>query len=121
MRKEKLKVVPKVWGEELWLVNSDKYCGKLLTVNKGAESSYHYHREKEETFYCLYGKVSLTIEGKDYTLTPHSCPMTIEPNEKHSFVGLVESVILEVSTHHDNSDVVRLTESKSGVVSKDKI
>lgn len=118
MRKEKIKIVKKVWGEELWLVNSDKYCGKLLTISKGAESSYHYHKEKEETFYCLYGEVRLNIEGKDFTLTPHSCPMTIEPKEKHGFMGLIQSVVLEVSTHHDDSDVVRLTESTSGVVCK---
>lgn len=115
MKKEKIKTVKKVWGEEFWLVNSDRYCGKLLTINKGAESSYHYHKEKEETFYCLYGQVGLTVEGKDYMLNPFSRPKTIEAGEKHCFTGLAESVILEVSTHHDDKDTIRLTESKSGV------
>lgn len=111
MRREKIKIVPKVWGEELWLVNSDKYCGKLLTVNEGAQGSYHYHKEKEETFYCLYGEVSLTIEGRDYMLNSLSSPRTIEVGEKHSIVGLKTSVILEVSTPHNDDDVYRLRDS----------
>ena len=112
MRKEKIKIVQKVWGEELWLVNSNKYCGKVLTVNQDAQSSYHYHKEKEETFYCLYGQVGLTVEGKDYMLNPFSSPKTIEAGEKHSFTGLMKSVIMEVSTRHDDNDIVRITESK---------
>lgn len=115
MKKEEIKVVPKVWGEELWLVNSDKYCGKLLTINRGAESSYHYHKQKEETFYCLYGQVGLTVEDQGYELNPFSSPKTIEAGEKHSFTGLMDSVLLEVSTPHSEDDVYRLSESKNGM------
>jgi len=112
MRNETIKIVNKVWGEELWLVNSDKYCGKLLTINKGAKGSYHYHREKEETFYCLFGQVMLTVEDKSYPLDSMTSPKTIEVGEKHSIEGIVESVVLEISTPHDDNDVYRLTESK---------
>jgi len=115
MRKEEIKQVPKVWGEELWLVNSDKYCGKLLTINKGAQSSYHYHKIKEETFYCLYGQVTLVIEGKTFVMDSMASPKTIEAGEKHSFKGIKSSVLLEISTHHDDEDVVRLEESRAGV------
>ena len=116
MRKETTKTVEKVWGNELWLVNSDKYCGKLLTIDMGAESSYHYHKEKEETFYCLWGQVGLIVEGKSYMLNPFSRPKTIMAGERHSFSGLAESTtLLEVSTHHDDNDVYRLGVSKDGV------
>ena len=30
----------------------------------------------------------------------------------HKFYGITEAVILEVSTHHEEDDVVRLTQSK---------
>ena len=50
------KEVKKVWGKELWIVNCDKYCGKLLYLDKGATSSYHYHKEKQETFYVIGDK-----------------------------------------------------------------
>ncbi len=46
----------KVWGREEWLVNTDKYCGKFLNVDKGYRSSIHHHRNKDETFYLLEGK-----------------------------------------------------------------
>lgn len=113
MKKETLKEVKKVWGKELWIVNSDKYCGKLLHLDKGAESSIHYHRGKTETFYCFQGQVALTIEGKDYMLNPFSRPKTILPKQKHSFMGIANSIIIEISTPHSEDDVVRLTQSKA--------
>jgi len=112
MRKEPFKEVEKAWGEEIWLVNSGKYCGKLLLLDRGAESSYHYHKNKTETFYAIEGYAVLTVEGKEYILAPFARPKTIEPKEKHKFRGITETVILEISTYHDEADVVRLTESK---------
>lgn len=113
MRREKFKFVEKVWGEELWLVN-DTYCSKLLIVEKNAVSSLHYHSEKQETFYCIEGHGNLTIEGKIYTLAPFVRPKTIFPGEKHSFKAITPMVILELSTHHKDKDVVRLEASKPG-------
>jgi len=106
--------VPKVWGEEVIIVNCEKYCGKLLFLEKGAESSYHYHKEKQETFFALNGQVGLTIDGKGYMLNPFARPKTIRSGVKHSFRGLTKAVILEVSTFHSDNDVVRETESKGG-------
>lgn len=114
MRKEPFKNVEKAWGEEIWLVNSDRYCAKFLMLNKNAESSYHMHKTKEETFISLKGYVLLTVEVKTYILTPFTQPITIEAGDKHKFLGLSEAVILEVSTHHDEDDVVRFSSSKSG-------
>lgn len=104
--------VPKVWGKEVWLVNNDKYCAKLLHLDRGAEGSMHYHPVKQETFYCLEGQVALTIEDTDYMLGQFSRPKTIMPGQKHQIKGICDSVILEVSTHHDEKDVVRLSQSK---------
>lgn len=107
-----MKEVKKVWGKEIWVVNCKDYCGKLLHLDKGAESSTHYHIKKKETFFCLKGHVTLTIKGKTYRLTPACIPRTIKPGQAHGFLGIEDSVILEISTHHDEKDVVRLTESK---------
>jgi len=107
-----MKEVKKTWGKELWIVNCPEYCGKLLYLDKRAQSSYHYHRQKKETFYCLEGQAALTIEGKDYMLNPFARPKTIQPGMRHSFLGLTDCIILEISTHHDDSDVVRLNESR---------
>tara|TARA_Y100000310_G_scaffold79271_2_gene75950 strand:+ start:2356 stop:2715 length:360 start_codon:yes stop_codon:yes gene_type:complete len=115
MIKEKIKEVKKVWGGEVWLVNNDKYCGKLLLLDKGAACSMHYHKVKQETFHALSGQTGLHIAGKDYMLNPASRPKTIYPGEKHQFTGFSEGiVILEISTHHEEDDVVRLTQSQKG-------
>ena len=111
MIKEPFHCIDKVWGEEIWLVNNDKYCGKLLLVDKDAEASYHYHKTKQETFYCLEGYGVLTVEGKDYTIAPTTRPKTIMPNEKHKFRGITEMILLEISTTHSEEDVVRLEPS----------
>ena len=112
MRKENLVEVDKIWGYELWLVNSEKYCAKMLYIKKGAQGSTHYHNNKEETFYCLDGHVSITISGKEYKRHPFSRGLTIEPGELHSIAGLEDSVILEISTHHDDEDTIRLKPSE---------
>ena len=117
MIEEKLKEVPKVWGREIWLVNNEKYCSKLLYVNKGASGSYHYHKNKQETFYGIAGIVWLTVEDEHFLLHPFASPITVMPYEKHSIAGLLKenSIILEVSTPHSDEDVVRIEESKSGM------
>lgn len=114
MKKEDLTTVDKVWGEELWIVNSPLYCGKFLVVDKGAESSYHYHKTKTETFTCFEGFGILTVEGKKIRLMPFMRAVTIEPGEKHKFRAITELLLIETSTEHREDDVVRLTESKSG-------
>lgn len=111
--KETIKEVKKVWGKEKILVNNDKYCGKLLYLDKGAVSSMHYHEVKQETFYALSGQTGLHIDGKDYMLNPASRPKTIYPEQEHQFIGLSEGItILEISTHHSEEDIIRLTQSQ---------
>jgi len=110
-----MKVVPKIWGREIWIVNELEYCAKFLHLNKDAQSSMHYHKTKKETFYCLKGQVALTIEGRDYMLNPWARPKTIEPEQTHIFYGITNAVILEISTHHSEDDVVRLSESRESV------
>jgi len=113
--KETMKQVPKVWGSELWLVNEPEYCGKLLFLDKGATCSYHRHPVKKETFYALVGQVALTVDGRNYMLNPFSRPKTIQPGQLHQFHGITDAVIMEVSTHHEDTDVERISESVAGI------
>ena len=106
-----IKVVERAWGTEVWVVNCDEYCCKLLQLPKGAVSEYHYHPKKKETFLCLRGHVLLCLDGRDSILDPLSGPVTIQPGQKHSFRGNVDSLILETSTHHSEEDVVFLSEA----------
>jgi len=109
-----IQTVQKLWGYEEILVNNEKYCAKFLYLNPGFQSSFHYHREKDETFLVLEGSCELSTpeellvlrKGQSYRLFPGA---------SHSFSAAdgKPCVILEVSTPHKEEDVVRLSESRS--------
>lgn len=100
----------KIWGKELWIVNNDLYCGKLLYLDFGAYCSYHYHARKDETFYVLKGKVALIVNRKLHILRKGDS-YRLEPFTPHRFIGLRKSVILEVSTQHFEHDSYRFVSS----------
>jgi len=111
------KEVKKEWGKEIWIVNRD-YCGKKLILNKGFRCSMHYHKNKDETFYILNGKVLLEIGMQKNIMLPGDS-ILIKPGQKHRFTGLEYSEIMEFSTHHEDSDSYR--EESSGKVDLDKL
>jgi mannose-6-phosphate isomerase-like protein (cupin superfamily) len=112
-----IKVVPKLWGVEYWLVNTPKYCWKLLKINPGYVSSVHSHAKKNETFYGVMGTVRLDIHD---TMTETFAPIIISPGYQfeirrgtmHSFRSVNTAWISEISTHHDDNDVIRLQPSR---------
>ena len=106
-----MQVVEKLWGREIWLVNCEDYCSKILELKVGCHSSTHHHKKKKETFYCLEGTPTLDVEGKVYKLDNTKEPVTILPKQKHSFWSKVPARILEVSTTHDEEDVYRFKKS----------
>ena len=69
-----VKHVPKGWGYEKWIVNNERYCGKLLFFESGKKCSWHYHKVKHETFYLHSGKIYLYYGFDDdfYTRRPHN-------------------------------------------------
>jgi len=100
----------KVWGKEKWIVNHGKYCGKILCLDEGYRCSYHHHKIKDETFHILKGNVHMKIEGTDFYLSVGDT-VHIKPGVKHSFTGLEDSEILEISTQHFEDDSYREDES----------
>ncbi|HVX56466.1 MAG TPA: cupin domain-containing protein [Candidatus Saccharimonadales bacterium] len=105
----RVKDVEKVWGAESWIVN-DAYCCKLLLLKRGMQCSLHYHPIKDETFLVVEGSVRMEVDGAVRTLGVGDS-VRISPGLRHRFAGLEDSVIVETSTHHDDADVVRLSES----------
>ena len=103
------KIVPKVWGEEHWLVNRE-YCGKRLLLKEGFRCSRHFHKIKHETFYLLSGRVLLEL-GEETMLLEPGAVVEITPGAVHRFTGLAASEIIEFSTHHMDEDSYRETES----------
>jgi mannose-6-phosphate isomerase-like protein (cupin superfamily) len=102
---QRIKIVPKEWGEERWIVNR-AYCGKILLLKKGYRCSLHHHKVKDETFYISKGCVLLECDGKAVIMNPGDA-LLIQPNSKHRFTGLQDSEIFEFSTHHEDSDSYR--------------
>jgi mannose-6-phosphate isomerase-like protein (cupin superfamily) len=111
------KIVKKEWGSEEWIVNRD-YCGKKLILNKGFRCSMHFHKNKDETFYILKGKVLLEV-GMQKTIMLPDDSVLIKPGQKHRFTGLEDSEIMEFSTHHEDSDSYR--DEVSGKVDLDTL
>jgi len=106
--------VEKAWGEEQILENGD-YCIKYLIIDPGYQCSLHYHPKKKETFLVQEGIVRLEQRGVrgeaiDEMLIEGDY-RTIEPKTPHRFSSHTGATILEVSTHHDDLDVVRMTGS----------
>ena len=103
-----IKVVNKIWGSEEWLVNRKMYCAKYLYLKHGYQCSLQYHKEKDETFYCLEGLVKLEVDNKVYTLAKGQ-QFHIPKTVIHRFTPVTKTAkILEISTHHEDSDTYRL-------------
>jgi len=108
------KTVKKEWGSEEWIVNRE-YCGKILNLKKGFGCSYHFHKNKNETFFVLSGKMLLELEGKKKIMQTGDSQLVL-PMQKHRFIGLTDTKIIEFSTHHEDSDSYRDPNILSGKV-----
>lgn len=121
MKKIKLlkgKKHPKGWGEEVWIVNNDKYCGKLLKFNKDATFSDHFHIIKDETWYVLEGKLELhhydlSNGQKLIKIIKKGDVVNIPPNAPHQLRAILASTIIEISTPHFESDSYRIGKGDS--------
>ncbi|MFH1211227.1 MAG: cupin domain-containing protein [archaeon] len=104
-----IRIVPKDWGQEIWIVNSERqnYCGKLLQINKGWSASLHYHGRKDETFFLYQGLLFMEHPRNEWVMYPGNV-QRIRPGQTHRFTALEDSVIVEFSTHHHDSDTTRL-------------
>lgn len=104
---EEGKIVEKVWGEEQYITNTEKYCGKLLHIKPGFVCSDHRHRVKDETFYVLAGHGAIRINGAVRQIKVGDT-IPIYPLNWHCFATAGGMTLLEISTHHDDDDVERM-------------
>lgn len=59
MIKSNHKFVSKDWGYEIWVENNPLYCCKHLHIVPEKWCSFHYHKDKKETFYVIGGELLL--------------------------------------------------------------
>ena len=109
----------KAWGYELWIINNELYCGKLLVFKKDKEFSMHYHLLKDEAWYISKGKFEYkfidteTSKLKSRIVTEGDC-IHLLPGQPHQMLALEEgSCIFEVSTQHFDSDSYRILPGSS--------
>ena len=114
MTSSEIKIVPKGWGYEKWIVNTDEYCGKLLHFIKGKKCSWHYHKLKDETFYLQEGK--LLVKYSDNDNLDEANEVILERGDmfhvyrglRHQMFAMEDTDMFEFSTQHFDSDSHRI-------------
>ena len=87
-----------VGDSEYWIANEEKlgYCGKFLFMCDGQTCPHHYHNMKHETFYILKGRIRMRMGEEEFIMNQGDV-LPMPPGTKHSFTGLGNALILEVS------------------------
>lgn len=104
-------IIQKVWGEEEVIVNTVQYCSKLLYVRAGFACSEHLHLIKDEHFFVLSGSGVISLQGKLHAVK-YGDGLRVPPRTYHRFATQEGMTLLETSTHHEDSDVERLSLSR---------
>ena len=111
---EPVKFVSKRWGYEKWIVNCEKYCGKILFLAKGKKCSWHYHRKKDEVFYVQSGAIKIyygwddNIEMASVAVLERGDKFHVPIRLKHRMVALEDTELFEFSTEHFDEDSYRI-------------
>jgi mannose-6-phosphate isomerase-like protein (cupin superfamily) len=107
-------VEPKGWGREVWIVNNDLYCGKILEIARGKRCSLHFHKLKTESFYLRRGRLLVRVKEsaeaqtiEEFELRAGEC-MDVPRGLVHQMEALEDSELFEFSTQHFDSDSHRL-------------
>jgi mannose-6-phosphate isomerase-like protein (cupin superfamily) len=118
------KIVPKLWGYEIWIENNERYCGKHLCVSSNKWCSAHFHKDKKETFYVIDGELLLQYSSNtdqsiwslgivDQIVLKKGESFTIDPYVVHRFSSNlnIDCHFIEISSHHDDNDSYRIIPS----------
>lgn len=101
-------------------MNNDLYCGKRLHFttppqdNVFPSTSLHFHANKHETMYVESGQFQISVVHTESGGWTHwnlidGDSIVIPPNTPHRITALkIPSVLVEFSTHHEDSDSYRI-------------
>ena len=99
---------------------------------KGKKCSFHYH-QKDETFYIQEGKLKVWYSFDDNFPEESGCAIWdnrdstqrgivvlekgdtfyVKPPMRHRMMGLEDTLVLEFSTKHSDSDTIRIIKSEN--------
>lgn len=91
------------FGALLITVVNREYCKKIIVVFPGQSNPPHLHKEKEETFVCLSGELTVILGGKASQLVPGDV-LTVSKGTEHSFSSQTGAVFEEISSFHSAED-----------------
>ena len=103
--------VDKPWGRELIWALTDRYCGKVITIETGKRLSLQYHEQKVESILVLSGRLLLHLEDDAGAMTRRELgageTSHIPVGRRHRFEAIERVELVEVSTP-ELGDVVRV-------------
>ena len=103
--------VSKPWGNELIWALTDRYCGKIITINTGSRLSLQYHERKDEWLFVTSGRLRLELEDETGELVSDELgpgdSAHVPVLRRHRYTGLEQVELIEVSSP-EIDDVVRL-------------
>ena len=115
----------KAWGHELWIINNEFYCGKLLVFKAHKQFSMHYHLLKDEAWYISKGEFEYkfidteTSELRSKIVKEGDC-IHLMPGQPHQMTAITEgATIFEVSTQHFDTDSYRVKPGSSQINKED--
>lgn len=84
---------------EYWVVNELEagYCGKYLFLFDGQQCPLHSHTQKHETFFVVKGGVRMVVNGYEQVMDAGDV-LAMPPGDEHSFFGVGNALVLEMST-----------------------
>ena len=84
---------------EYWIANELEagYCGKYLFLFDRQQCPFHGHEQKHETFFVVKGKVKMVVGRKEQIMDQGDI-LAMPPGNVHSFTGIGNALILEIST-----------------------
>ncbi|RTK93306.1 MAG: cupin domain-containing protein [Neisseriaceae bacterium] len=113
LNQEDMIYVEKGWGYERWIWN-ESYCGKILYFNKNKKCSWHIHPLKDEVLMCFSGSIVMKYSYEEDLSKAEEVVLTagmafhVPPGLYHQMIALEDSFIFETSTHHEESDSIRI-------------
>lgn len=103
--------VAKPWGSELIWAWTDRYVGKILTIDAGKRLSFQYHEQKDEWVHVLDGRLRLTLENDAGAIEVRELGLGdgahVRAGRRHRYEAIETCRLIEVSTP-ELDDVVRL-------------
>jgi mannose-6-phosphate isomerase len=103
--------VDKPWGSELIWALTDRYCGKLITIETGRRLSLQYHEQKDEAILVRSGRLLLHLDDENGTMTSRELgpgeSAHVAVGRRHRYEAIERVELVEVSTP-ELDDVVRV-------------